>query len=114
MDDILKCNCSDCASGLPATLAPSLLIYAPRPFNTPIVAHLTLNICVECSKRMTVDDILTEDGKARLNAGFLKIGKMLPDWSRTKVAFEPIKGRNGYFAEMEQAKMANPNKVIKA
>lgn len=39
---------------------------------------------------MTVDDLLTNGGKEQVAAGMASIGKACPDFSRTKIEFDPI------------------------
>jgi hypothetical protein len=70
-----------------AVRAPCLVFYAHKKHgeHPPARAHVGIAVCGECSKTMTVKDVLTDEGWETLAMNFRKVGKAVPDRSRTEL-----------------------------
>lgn len=70
---------------------PVLLIYAPKKYGncSPIKAALGLAVCQKHERSARVEDFVSDDGWKQIENEFAAVGRVLPDRSRTQLAFQP-------------------------
>lgn len=85
-----KCDKSNCTND--ARYHPVLLLYAPRKYNLnqPIKSILSLEICQDCMEKAILDDFISNEGWIQICEMIDKAGKILPDRSRSQLAFDRI------------------------
>lgn len=71
-------------------MRPVLMIFSPLPNTCPARGVIGREYCAACATDLTVADFVTDEGWARLVAGFQSIGKMTPDRRRLQLVMEPL------------------------
>lgn len=101
---VMRCARKPCRD-IP-TLAPILLLYAPREHgvNKPMQARLSLTFCQACAKLVKPADLITDKGWDMIIAGIAAQNCVPPDRKRTAVAWEPIQSSVDFFKRLMMAK----------
>ena len=87
----MKCAVKGCASGNDAVLYPELRFHPPGgPITSPATAILKLPTCTECVQKTKVSDLLDRSGIARFTSSFIAMGRVVPDFGLTEIAWMPI------------------------
>lgn len=80
----MRCFMKGCDGG--GAKRPQIVVWARAERDHPPAAlEPDMVICAEHVKTLTVEDFITDDGRAKLNAAFLAVGKKLPLWSTAEL-----------------------------
>lgn len=78
----MKCTSTDCQHS--AAVYPIICLPPPLPYSDALSARLfsTVAVCMACRDKMTIDNFMLPEAKAKIAQGFAMTGKMQPDFDR--------------------------------
>lgn len=82
-----RTGCWAIAHWIPVLMLPPIGYAGPEA-----KAVLSLPTCESCRRTLSVDDILSEAGKAQVREGFRRMGKCDPDFARARLVWDRAPG----------------------
>ena len=80
----LICGIKDC--GALATHQAEIVVYASvARLHTPAIGTMGIGVCAAHATEENARALLDEPGKRKIEDGFRRIGRALPDWTRSFV-----------------------------
>ncbi len=82
----MTCGRKACAKTEAPSKQPVILIWAsPAKDHKPARMELRLPMCAPCAAETVAEDLLSDEGKAQIEAALDKLGRAAPDWSTAAI-----------------------------
>lgn len=84
-----QCNVTDCPNV--ASHQAEIVIYGQATkLHPPAVGTMGIQVCDQHADAEHAAALLSEPGKRQIESGFVRIGRVLPDWNRSFIRWKKL------------------------